>query len=197
MLLIEATTVPQSALPVAEFKDHLRLGTGFSDDGLQDPILIACLRAALASIEANTGKILIERDFIWTLPNWRNSRSQALPVAPVSAVASMTLVDRDGAEADVEAGTWQLVPDMVAPRVVPVGAALPVIPQYGQVRIAFLAGFGPEFSDVPLDLAQAVLILAAYFYENRHGVMEGGDLMPPVVSALIAPHRPLRLGARL
>ena len=34
MMLIEQTSVPLSALPVAEFKDHLRLGTGFSDGNI-------------------------------------------------------------------------------------------------------------------------------------------------------------------
>ena len=52
MMLVEETTVPMSALPVAEFKDHLRLGSGFSDDGIQDALLDAHLRAAMAAIEA-------------------------------------------------------------------------------------------------------------------------------------------------
>ena len=67
MMLVEETTVPLSALPVAQFKDRLRLGSGFSDDGLQDSVLESYLRAAIAAIEARTGKILIERAFTWTL----------------------------------------------------------------------------------------------------------------------------------
>ncbi len=61
MMLVEQTTVPGAALPVAEFKDHLRLGTGFADDGVQDGVLEAYLRAAMAAIEARTGKILLTR----------------------------------------------------------------------------------------------------------------------------------------
>jgi uncharacterized phiE125 gp8 family phage protein len=63
MMLIEETTVPDAALPVAEFKAHLRLGTGFGDDALQDPVLRSFLRAAMAAIEARTGKVLITRPF--------------------------------------------------------------------------------------------------------------------------------------
>ena len=48
MMLIEETTVPEAALPLAEFKAHLRLGTGFSDDDVQDPVLPGFLRAALS-----------------------------------------------------------------------------------------------------------------------------------------------------
>ena len=58
-MLIEQTSVPVSALPVAEFKDHLRLGAGFADGALQDAVLETCLRAAISSIEARTGKALI------------------------------------------------------------------------------------------------------------------------------------------
>lgn len=57
MMLVEETTVPLSALPVATFKDHMRMGSGFSDDGVQDGVLEGFLRAAVAAIEARTGKI--------------------------------------------------------------------------------------------------------------------------------------------
>ena len=36
MILTQITTIPPAHLPVAAFKDHLRLGSGFSDDSLQD-----------------------------------------------------------------------------------------------------------------------------------------------------------------
>jgi hypothetical protein len=39
MMLVEETTVPVSALPVATFKDHMRMGSGFSDDDIQDGVL--------------------------------------------------------------------------------------------------------------------------------------------------------------
>ena len=55
-MLVEETTVPAAALPIAAFKDHLRLGTGFSEDTIQDSVLEGFLRAAVAAIEARTGK---------------------------------------------------------------------------------------------------------------------------------------------
>ena len=67
MMLVEETTVPTAALPVAQFKDHMRLGSGFADDDLQDGLLESHLRAAIAVIEARTSKILIARNFMWTL----------------------------------------------------------------------------------------------------------------------------------
>ena len=92
MMLIEETAVPSEALPVDAFKAHLRLGTGFSEDTLQEPVLESFLRAAMSAIEARTGKILIERDFSWTLTAWRDETGQALPVAPVTALEELVFV---------------------------------------------------------------------------------------------------------
>ena len=63
-MLIEETAVSPAALPLAEFKAHLRLGTGFADDDIQDPVLESFLRAAIAAIEGRTGKMLLERIFL-------------------------------------------------------------------------------------------------------------------------------------
>ncbi|MEL6684662.1 MAG: hypothetical protein AAFQ00_05180, partial [Pseudomonadota bacterium] len=128
MMLVEETTVPLSALPVAEFKDHLRLGSGFSDDGVQDAVLESYLRAAMAAIEARTGKILIEREFSWTLTAWRDARRQPLPVAPVNAVSGVTLLDMQGVETVVDAAGWYLEPDMQRPSLQPAGTCLPTLP---------------------------------------------------------------------
>ena len=55
MMLMEQSQVPLAVLPVAQFKDHLRLGTGFGDDGVQDGVLETYLRAALAAASRATG----------------------------------------------------------------------------------------------------------------------------------------------
>ncbi|MFP4275727.1 MAG: hypothetical protein ACLFRU_11945, partial [Paracoccaceae bacterium] len=85
MMLNEENPVPHSALPVEEFKAHLRLGTGFGEDAVQDAVLESFLRAALAAVEARTGKILISRNFTYRLSRWRDPEAQPLPVAPVTA----------------------------------------------------------------------------------------------------------------
>ena len=133
MMLVEETTVPPSALPVTQFKDHLRLGSGFSDDGLQDGLLESFLRAAMAAIEARTGKILIEREFSWTLTAWRDTGQQALPVAPVSAIAEVVTISRLGDETVASAASYRLEPDMQRPCLVATGGMLPVVPLAGSI----------------------------------------------------------------
>lgn len=193
MMLVEEITVPLSALPVAQFKDHLRLGSGFSDDGIQDGLLIGQLRASMAAIEARTGKILIEREFSWTLTAWRDARRQPLPVSPVSAISAVIVTDQTGAERVIDPDQWYLEPDLQRPSLQPVGSFLPNIPQGASVKIGMLAGFGPEWDDLPADLAQAVLMLGAHFCEYRFDVSHNLPPLPVGVLALIERYRTVRM----
>ena len=194
MMLIEETTVPDAALPVEEFKAHLRLGSGFGVDTVQDAVLVSFLRAAVAAVEARTAKVLIERDFTLSVTDWTCTQAQNLPVAPVAVVTGMARVDRSGVRSDMSADVYWLERDTQRPRVRSVGAALPQVPDAGAVEIAFRAGFGMGWSDVPADLAQAVMLLASHYYEFRHETTLSGGCMPFGVTSLIERYRVMRLG---
>lgn len=191
MMLTELTLLPGSALPVQALKDHLRLGTGFSDDGLQNGLIEGYLRAAIAGIEGRIGKVLIARRFLWVLEEWRDLGGQALPVAPVTGVVSVSLVTAAGGITVVDPARYRLVPDTHRPRLAAAGVLLPVVPVDGRAEVVFDAGFGP-WSAVPADLAQAVQMLAAEFYEQRHevGTVLG---LPFAVQALIERWRNVRV----
>ena len=138
----------------------------------------------------------LPRSFTWTLTAWRDRATQALPVAPVSQISSLSITDRLGGSELIATSRYVLEVDMHRPRLVSTGICLPAIPVGGQVIIGFEAGFGPNWSDMPADLAQAVLILAASFYENRSdsgaGTM-GQSQLPSAVAALIQRYRTVRL----
>ena len=192
MMLTEETPVPQAALPVEEMKDHLRMGSGFADDGMQDGLIETYLRASLAAIEGRIGKMLFQRRFLWVLECWRDEE-QALPVAPVPGIVSVTLVDAAGGEVVVPAGAYRLVKDLHRPRLAGKGGALPIIPGEGLVKVAFDAGFGAVWTDIPVDLRQAVLLLAGEFYEHRHDDGAQGAGLPFGVVALIERWRTVRI----
>ena len=193
MMLVEQTTVPGLALPVAEFKEHLRLGSGFTDDGLQDAVLENTLRAAIAAIEARTGKVLVQKDYSWTLTGWRDSCRQALPLAPVPAVSAVKIIDRLGIEALVDLTRFQLERDHHRPQLWAVGGSLPTVPLAGTVEIWFTAGFGPDWGDLPADLAHAVMLLGAHYYDNRSAAGSDGGVMPFGVATLIERYRNVRI----
>ncbi|MGR3454695.1 head-tail connector protein [Pseudooceanicola sp.] len=192
-MLTEDTDIPLAALPVDAFKSHLRLGTGFASDVVQDEVIEGFLRAALAAVEARTGKALISRDFTLRLAAWRSAAAQVLPVAPVREVRAVRRVHADASAEPVDPALYRLVPDLHAPRIEPAGSLLPGIPAGGAVEVLFTAGFG-AWEAVPADLRQAVLMLAAHYYEFRGETGLGEGCMPFGVSSLLARYRTLRLG---
>ncbi len=194
MFLVEQTTVPGTSFPVDELKDHLLLGTGFADDAAQDTVLEHYLRAAVAAIEARTGKVLLAKQYTWSLTTWRDTMRQPLPLAPVVSVDAVRLIDRLGAESIVDAADYWLQQDEHRPSVTSHGSCLPSVPMAGSVEIDFTAGYGPLWEDVPASLRQAILMLSAHYYENRTG---HGHELPFGVSGLIERFRSIRiLGGR-
>lgn len=198
MMLVEVTAPAPEALPVAGLRDHLRLGTGFdmAADASETAALAGFLRAAMATIEARTGKALLARQFRLRLEEWRDPMGQPLPLAPVAAIERVEIDDGAGQTVLIDPQNYRLVPDMQRPVLAPAGAFLPQVPGGGHVTITFRAGFGPGWTDVPADLAQAVLLLAARYHEDRS--FEGTQsAMPFGVSALIERWRSVRvLGGR-
>ncbi len=192
MTLIEETQVPATALPLQELKEHLRLGTGFADAGAADGYLQGVLRAALAAVEARTGKALIGRDFRWSVNCWREADMQALPIAPVAAILSLTMTDRAGVATVIAADRYWLERDSQRPRLRAAGAALPAIPTGGAAEVRMTAGFGPAWGDVPVELRQAVLLIAAGYFERRHEEGAAPGAMPFGVMALIERWRTVR-----
>ena len=198
MILTEVSAPPAAAVPVRAFAEHLRLGSGFEDDGAQDAVLELYLRAAMAAIEARLGRALLARDFSWTVTRWREDACQVLPIGPVRSVAEVKLVDAEGVETVVEAEAWSVLRDSQRPRLVgKFGRNLPRIPRSGRAEIRFSAGFGEGWDEVPADLRQAVFLLAAHFYENRaEGAVAAGSL-PFGVLVLIEAYRATRIGGGL
>jgi uncharacterized phiE125 gp8 family phage protein len=195
MILTEVSAPPSAAVPVRAFAEHLRLGSGFADDGSEDAVLELYLRAAMAAIEARLGRVLLARDFAWTVTHWREDASQGLPVAPVRSVGSVTLVTADGAETPVDPEAWSVLRDSQRPRLVGrFGRSLPRIPRSGHAEIRFSAGFGDSWDEVPADLRQAVFLLAAHYYENRAEGGQGEATMPFSVLVLIEAYRATRIG---
>lgn len=191
MMLTELTTVPDQALPLADLKDHIRLGSGFAEDNLQDELLKAYLRSALATIENRTSKVIFERTFEWVLFEWRSARKQPLPLAPVTSIVDIFFEPPEGDDISVPDG-WLLRQDNQRPSLIATGAGLPNVPSDSAIKIQMVAGYGAAWADVPKDMQQAVMMLAAHFYENRTD-LDGAGGLPMGVQSLIEPYRTVRI----
>ncbi len=193
MMLIEETAPAAEALPVPRLREHLRLGSGFEvmEDEAETAALTGYLRAAIATIEARTGKVLLTRRFRMQLHDWRDRLGQTLPLAPVIAVEAIAIDDGAGTVTTVPPESWRLLPDGQRPMILPTGVMLPHVPRRGFVTVTFTVGFGETWQAVPADLSQAVLLLAARYYEDR-SFEDSVGAMPFGVSALIERWRQIR-----
>ena len=193
MVLVELTAVPDTALPVDTLRAHLRLSTGFSDGGSENGHLELCLRSAMSTIEARTGKALLVRPFRWSVTAWRDLARQSLPMAPVAALTSLRIVDQSGAQNTIDPANYRLVPDAHRPQLVSTKLVLPSIPIGGSAEIDFDAGYAATWDAVPANIAQAVIHLAAFLYDNRFDQGAAAPSLPETVTRLIEPFRELRV----
>ncbi|WP_158967904.1 head-tail connector protein [Chachezhania sediminis] len=193
MILNEIEPIPDTALPVDKFRAHLRLGTGFGTESLQNEVLHGFLLAAIAAVEARTAKALIRRDFELVVTAWRHPDGQVLPVAPVMQIYSVDLEDASGTAETAAASLYRFEPDFHSPCLRATGYDLPRIPTGGLARIAFRAGLAADWDGMPADLAQAVMMLAAHYYENRSDTRLDQGCMPFGVTSLLQRYRPLRI----
>ncbi|WOI55014.1 hypothetical protein [Palleronia sp. LCG004] len=189
MYLTEPTRIADADLPMEQFRDHLHLGTGFSDDDAQNLILIRTLRSAIAQVEMLCGKALLARDFICIAHAWSDLSRTVLPRAPVVRLDALTIVDADATHHLIKPDRYGIERDIHRPELVARGFALPQIPVGGHAEIRFHAGYGTGWDEIPADLSLATMMLAASHYEDRTAL---GSISPGVQS-MLAPYRPRRL----
>lgn len=190
MIVTELTPILDSDLPIGELSQHLRLGTGFSEDGLQDGVLENHIRAALGAIEAQLGITIIARDFSWDVTKLTETGQQRLPLRPVTAFKRIRIYRNAQKTATLEEG-FSVRSNLYDATLI---GPFPRLGAEETALIEFRAGFG-AWASVPADLRQAVILLASFFYENRAAT--GG--FPHAIKALLAPYRERRisLGASL
>lgn len=193
MSLKEIAPPDVARLPIDALRTFLRLGRGFGDDTAQDPVLETCLRGAMAAIEARLSRALLAREFLWVLHYWRNQDPLRLPLAPLGDVAEMRLVAGNGVVSVVAATRYRFGNDESGAFVEMLSSSLPHLATGAHAELDFSAGYG-EWADIPADLQQAWLRLAAQFYEHRHGGDAPG--LPLAVLALVETYLPRRMGAR-
>ena len=193
MTLNELSAVPSDALPFAALSEHLHLGSGFEDDGVQNAVLEAYLRAAIAAIESRSGVALLQRRFSWSIHRWSKNDAQRLPLAPVKSVELMRLIFSDGAEQVVGSEQYVLRQHQTSASLLATKGSFPNLPHGGSVEIIFEAGYGENWSAVPADLQAAVMQLAAHNYEYRSGVHSDNQGFPKGVLSLLQPYQSVRV----
>jgi uncharacterized phiE125 gp8 family phage protein len=165
-------------LPVTltEVKAYLRLDTDVDDDLLHGFVL-----SAAQMLEAYLSKTLMEKTWAVTaMPTVDGSPMRIeLVFDPMIEIVSVMRLQPNGNKDPLK--RYRVYPYTRRPIV----ACHSVQP----VEVVYRAGYGRIPGQVPATLRQAILMLVAYFYENRTGEQE----MPATVVTLVRPFADFRL----
>lgn len=173
---------------LAELKAFLRI-----DSEAEDALLTALIPAARLTVEAAAGLILMRQTWRLVRDAWPGERVLRLPLKPVLALEAVRIVDAagDAASLDIAGFTLDAISD--PPRLLrPADVAAPGAELNG-IEIDLALGFGNSADDVPAALRQAVLRLAAHWFEHRGEEPGAAPPLPGDVVALTAPYRRARL----
>ncbi len=193
MLLTQSAPGALTPVPMQELTAHLRLAHGFADDGAEDGLLELYLRNATAFIERRLNCALIRRGYELRVAHWDRYGCLTLPVGPVTEIDSIRF-ERPGIVTSLETGEWIVKPGEQRQRVCGAGHdALRAIPHGAMAVLTFQAGYGESWNDVPDDLRQAVLLMAAHYFEHRGEDKTPNMTVPPAVQAILTPRQPARL----
>ena len=174
--IVEIASTALSVVGVEALRVHAR-AHGVTED---DDILIAAERAAVATIEHDTQRLLVPRQVVLRLPTLPGTRVPIeLPGGDVTAIESV-VADGNAITGAVAYGRSPaiLVPSSEWPAVT--GEGYPVV-------ITYTAGF----PTVPADLIEAIKKLAIHFYDNPGAAIVGtiGSTLPLGYEHILRPHR--------
>lgn len=164
------------------------------DQTNEDELLAMLLTAARLMVEAACGRCLVEQHWRLVLDHWPPSGEIRLPLSPVSAVTAARVYDAAGATTGLAIELFALDP-AADPPLLRFGRPLPQPGRRsGAIEIDLVAGYGPTAAHVPAPLRQAVLRLAARWFEQRGDVpSRDAEALPATIAALVAPYRRWRL----
>lgn len=174
---------------LARAKAHLKL-----DDEAEDGLIESLITAARVHIEGATGQALMEQRWRLVRDDWPANSVVTLPIGPVSALEDIRTYDAEGAPHPIDPDDALLDGQGNPPRVI-LPAIKPGTRRYLGVEIDFVAGYGSAADAVPPDLIQALLVLVAYWFENRDAVLAVGaaGVIPSGFDRLLANYRRVRL----
>jgi uncharacterized phiE125 gp8 family phage protein len=173
---------------LADMKAYLRVD---DDDEAQDAVITGLIKAARLTVEAASRRVLIDQGWRVVMDAWPRDRVVLLPVAPLIAVESITVLDGAGVATQVAASAIETDGLSDPPRVVVTDAPDPGKTRNG-IAIELRAGYGAAPEAVPATLRLAIRILVAHWFENR-GDVAGEQVLPPEALALVAPFRRIRV----
>ena len=177
-------------LTLVEAKAHLRLDTTDEDD-----LVTALIVSARHVVERETRRALVTQTWRVVLDAWPDPDTFKIPLAPFISLIAIRTYDAANAATALAASTYYVDAQPGAARVR--FTTQPTNPgrAIAGVELDVVAGYGAAAASVPEPLRLAMRLLVARWFEARgDAAADTGALgMPPVVEALLAPFRIMRL----
>ena len=162
------------------------------DESADNALVQSLICAARQLAESFTRRVFITQTWKMYLDAWPCETAIEVPKAPLVSVTHIKTYD----DSDV-ATVWPSSNYFVDTATKPGRIALRNAASWPQpsrlsngIEIQFVAGYGPAPSDVPAQIKQAILLIAAHLYEHR------GDAnveLPETVCTLLTPHKDWRV----
>jgi uncharacterized phiE125 gp8 family phage protein len=187
MALVLTTPPALEPVTLAEAKTHLRV-THADEDALITSLIVAARRQA----ELASGMAFIAQGWSYYLDRWPREAHVEIPLAPLIGIDDVFVYGEDDVGASIDTAHYYADTASRPPRLVRrTGRGFPIPGRAANgIEIVFQAGFGAAAANVPETLRQAVLMLAAHYYEHRGDESVG----PPLTfEAAVQPYRRARL----
>lgn len=177
---VEPTSEPVS---LTEAKAHMRVDIG--DD---DTLISSLIKAAREYVEDASHRALMTQTWRLSLDQWPSSDEILLPRPPLVSV-TITYTGSDNTVNTLGGSVYALDTDSEPARVKLVhGENWPsgTLATTSPIKITYIAGYASA-ALVPQQFKQAILLLAAHWYENRETTLSGSIIrdIPFSVQALI------------
>lgn len=197
---VETAVLPIGGGPIdlARAKAHLRI-----DFDTEDALIRAYLRAAVASVEKESARVLSPRAVTQNFAGFvgrDGRRALTLSAEPVIEIVTVEHVDSDGAVVTLDPADYRSIEGEPWSLIEPLNGSWPPVEtgRRDAVRVRAIAGY--ETGECPPDLQAAVLLMLGHLYANREAVTQGGSTasapteLPLGVKALCFPFRRVLIG---
>lgn len=173
---------------IEEARAHLNIAEG---DDTFDTELNIYIKAARGHVENHCGIKLINQTVSLKASSWCDL--ERLPVAPVTAIASVKYLDTDGAEQTLDSAVYETnLEAPLQPEVrLKVNQTWPAIRCVRDaIRLVGTAGYGAAAAAVPEPIRQALLLMIGDWFRNREdSTAERLTELPRGAAALLADYR--------
>lgn len=160
----------------------------------EDTLVDSLITRATNYVENETRRQLINATYTFSFDMFPHGDVIYSPVSPLGSVTSIQYLDANGASQTLSTDVYGVDTIRDPGRIyLKSGQEWPsTLDQEQAVTITAVAGYGSASTDVPEPLIQAVLMLAAHYYEHREAVDPKGNTFAPVpmgVERLILQYR--------